>query len=33
MRLSGADLAKDIEEIVCKALEAWFAEEGGGADV
>lgn len=25
--------AKDIEEIVCKALEAWFAEEGGGADV
>jgi len=25
--------AKGIEEIVCKALEAWFTEEGGGADV
>lgn len=24
---------KDIEDILCKALEAWFAAEGGGADV
>ena len=24
---------KDIEDILCKALEAWFADEGGDADV